>query len=470
MKNLLKGLLVFTILYLGGCTQKDQIESPIGEDSETRELFVATDGNDENTGSFEEPFESIQTAINQSEAGTVIHIRKGTYYNGFELVNSGEKDKPITIKNYKDEKVIISGERKTMDEDTALIVIEDQNHIKIQGMTIQNLSTNSSDLAVMGIYVTGNSTDIVIEQNHVQNIETLAEDGNAHGIAVYGTEKMKDIVIQDNIVENLKLGASEALVLNGNIDGFNISGNIVRNNDNIGIDLIGHEGIAEDSKQDYVRNGTIENNTVYNNSSFGNPAYGEEYSAGGIYIDGAKKIMVRANTIYKNDIGIEATSEHEGQYAENITLTENIIYKNHYTGISLGGYDEERGGTRKSLIEANILYQNDEKNLYGGQLLLQDDVSDVDISKNILTPNENGLLVVNPFETNQNNRLNRNIYDTTTLSTWIWKQQEYSALTSFQTITNQDNESHYLKVKYQNPSEGNFKINNQDELNNFFAQ
>lgn len=470
MKNLIKGLMVFTILYLGGCTQQDQMGSPLGEDSETRELFVATDGNDENSGSFEEPFESIQTAIDQSEPGTVIHIREGTYYNGFELSNSGEKDKPITIKNYKDEKVIISGERKTMDEDTALIVIENQNHIKIQGMTIQNLSTNSSDFAVMGIYVTGNSTDIVIEQNLVQYIETLAEGGNAHGIAVYGTEKMKNIVIQDNIVENLKLGASEALVLNGNIDGFNISGNIVRNNDNIGIDLIGHEGIAEDSEQDYVRNGTIENNTVYNNSSFGNPAYGEDYSAGGIYIDGAKNIIVRANTLYKNDIGIEATSEHEGQYAENITLTENIIYKNHYSGISLGGYDEERGGTRKSLIEANILYQNDAKNLYGGQLLLQDDVSDVDISKNILTPNKNGLLVINPFATNQNNRLNHNIYDTSTLNIWVWKEQEYSDLSDFQTVTNQDTESHYMNVKFQNPSEGNFKINNHVELDKLLTR
>lgn len=38
---------------------------------------------------------------------------------------------------------------------------------------------------------------------------------------------MKDIRIEDNTVEKLTLGASEAVVLNGNIDGFTVAGNVV---------------------------------------------------------------------------------------------------------------------------------------------------------------------------------------------------------------------------------------------------
>lgn len=45
-------------------------------------------------------------------------------------------------------------------------------------------------------------------------------------------------------------GVSEVVVLNGNIDGFIIFGNVVCNNNNIGIDFIGYEGIVD--KNDYV--------------------------------------------------------------------------------------------------------------------------------------------------------------------------------------------------------------------------
>lgn len=144
----------------------------------------------------------------------------------------------------------------------------------------------------------------------MQRIETHADDGNAHGIAIYGTDTVKDINVVNNTLEDLKLGLSESLVLNGNIDGFKVENNIVRRSDNIGIDLIGYEGVSHDEKMDYVRNGIVKNNIVYEISSYGNPAYGEDYSAGGIYVDGGKNITIEKNTVYKSDIGIEATSEH----------------------------------------------------------------------------------------------------------------------------------------------------------------
>lgn len=90
----------------------------------------------------------------------------------------------------------------------------------------------------MGIYVTGSSSHITLENNHVRRIETHADDGNGHGIAIYGTGPMKEINIFNNIVEDLKLGSSESLVLNGNIDGFKVENNLVRRSDNIGIDRL----------------------------------------------------------------------------------------------------------------------------------------------------------------------------------------------------------------------------------------
>lgn len=307
-------------------------------------------------------------------------IREGTYHETLDVRESGSAEKPITFQNYENEKVVISGESvKDAEYETPLIQIHNQQYITISGLTIQDLSVSSEEATAMGIYVSGSSSHITIKNNHVRDIKTTADDGNAHGIAVYGSGSMKDIKIEDNTVEKLTLGASEAVVLNGNIDGFTVRGNVVRDNNNIGIDLIGYEGTA--AQNDFVRNGIVENNTVYDNSTYGNPAYGDDYSAGGIYVDGGQSIDIKENTVYGNDIGIEATSEHKGKYADDIQITDNKVYENAYTGISIGGYDQKRGGTSHSVIAHNIIYRNDTKGLDGGQLLLQYDTKNNTIEK-----------------------------------------------------------------------------------------
>ncbi|MBS4161264.1 DUF1565 domain-containing protein, partial [Klebsiella pneumoniae] len=293
-------------------------------------LYVSPDGNDQNDGTKEKPFRTLAHAANQAVAGTTVLIREGTYKETLDVKHSGTDKKPIVFRNYENEKVVISGESVADAEyETPLIHIHNKHDITISGLTIQDLSVSSEEATAMGIYVSGSSSHITIKNNHVRDIKTTADDGNAHGIAVYGTGSMKDIKIEDNTVEKLTLGASEAVVLNGNIDGFTISGNVVRDNNNIGIDLIGYEGTADQS--DFVRNGAVENNTVYHNSTYGNPAYGDDYSAGGIYVDGGQNIDIKKNTVYGNDIGIEATSEHKGKYADDIQITGNTVYENAYT-------------------------------------------------------------------------------------------------------------------------------------------
>lgn len=167
----------------------------------------------------------------------------------------------------------------------------------------------------------------------------------------------------------MKLGASETLVLNGNVSNFKVTHNIVRRNDNIGIDVIGFEGVSPDEAFDQARNGIISNNTVYQISSYGNPAYGNQYAADGIYVDGGKEIIIEKIRTYKNDIGIEAASEHAGKFTSSITIRKNTIYENRSAGIAIGGYDRKRGSTINSIITDNILYKNDTKYQDGGQLL-----------------------------------------------------------------------------------------------------
>ncbi|MFD1906737.1 hypothetical protein ACFSQ7_26155 [Paenibacillus rhizoplanae] len=94
--------------------------------------------------------------------------------------------------------------------------------------------------------------DLSVLNNRIHSIANTATpegDGltgrDAHGIAVYGTEAkeaLQGLIIDGNEVYDLVLGSSEALVVNGNVDTFEITNNIVHDSDNIGIDLIGYEG------------------------------------------------------------------------------------------------------------------------------------------------------------------------------------------------------------------------------------
>ncbi|WP_431808914.1 right-handed parallel beta-helix repeat-containing protein [Lysinibacillus sphaericus] len=431
------------------------------EDKQDQVIYVATNGHDDNVGTKSKPFRTLKKAALEASAGTTVLIRKGNYHEKLVVKHSGTKSKPITFKAYNKEKVVLSGkDLKDVEEDVALVVINNKNYVTISGLTIQDLSTDLAGETIMGIYVTGSSSHITLDNNHVQRIETHADDGNGHGIAIYGTGTMKDINISNNTLEDLKLGASESLVLNGNIDVFKVENNIVRRSDNIGIDLIGYEGISNDKKEDFVRNGIVKNNIVYEISSYGNPAYGKDYAAGGIYVDGGKNITIEKNTVYKSDIGIEATSEHAKKYADNIKIINNIIYENFYTGISIGGYDEDRGGTINSTISQNILYRNDTKGLDGGQLLLQYDTKNNVIERNVLTAGPSRIFISNYFTANQKNKLQKNVFHKEKGETgiWIWKEKEYTSFPKFQKASKSDEKSSYIDPKYQNANKYDFRL------------
>lgn len=70
----------------------------------------ASDGDDNNDGlSLETPFRTIQKAADILNAGDNCYIRGGTYRESITVKNDGVDGQPITITNYNDEQVIITG-------------------------------------------------------------------------------------------------------------------------------------------------------------------------------------------------------------------------------------------------------------------------------------------------------------------------------------------------------------------------
>ena len=435
-----------------------------GQATPKNELYVSSTGDDTNVGSKKEPLKTIQKAVDLAKPGTTVYVRKGIYNEQVVIRKSGEKNAPIVIKAYPKEKAIIDGKGLKVSWDyQGLVSIHDKSYVTIDGLEIRNYKTAQEDVVPIGISVSGSGKGIRILRNHIHHIETYHKNGNAHGIAVYGTkapQAIEDITISGNKLEEMKLGASETLVLNGNVSNFQVTNNTLRRNDNIGIDMIGFEEVSPDEKFDQARNGIISNNKVYEISSYGNPAYGNQYAAGGIYVDGGKDIVIEKNRVYKNDIGIEAASEHKGKVTSSITIQKNSIYENRSAGIAIGGYDSQRGSTVNSKITENVLYKNDTKYQDGGQILLQSHTKNNRIEKNILVAGDSNLLISNPFKQNEGNIIDHNVYylnggeDETR---WIWKTEDITGFSAYKKKSLQDKNSMFQKPQFVDESKRDFR-------------
>src|SRR5207237_1062751 len=283
-------------------------------------FYVSTTGSDSNPGTLSSPWRTIQHAANSVQAGDAVYVRGGAYNESVNISVSGSATAgPITFKTFPGEQGIIDG--TGLVPSTAgtqgLINIVNQSYISIQGLEIRNYQTSSASATPAGIWVSGSGSNIQLLNNLVHNVVTTSEStGSAFGIAVYGTSapaSLDSVTISGNQVYNLRTGTSESVNVDGNVTNFVITNNVIHDNDNIGIDVIGFEGVSPDPAYDYARNGTVAGNTIYNISAINNPGEGNQYDANGIYVDGGSQVVIERNLIHNVDIGIEMASEHRGR-------------------------------------------------------------------------------------------------------------------------------------------------------------
>jgi len=259
-------------------------------------------------------------------------------------------------------------------------------------LELAGLKTDQQGVVPVGILVTGASHDIELADLDIHHIETLyphKEGGDAHGLAVYGNQPVEPIhnLLIDRIrIHDCKLGSSESMVLNGNVAGFTVQNCEIHDNNNIGIDFIGHERTCPSAALDQARNGVCRSNLVYNITSKGNPAYGNDRSADGIYVDGGKDILIEHNTVTNCDIGIEITSEHRNCDASDVIVRDNSVSQSFQAGIMMGGYSAGRGSATRITVENNILTENDRARWNMGELAFQWHVSQSKIIGNTFYP------------------------------------------------------------------------------------
>jgi hypothetical protein len=407
--------------------------------------YVSISGNDANPGTLAAPWRHIQYAMDRIGAGSTVNVLTGVYNEYVTFKNSGSSGNYVVLQNYTGNTPVIDGTGLPISGEVGLVTIANKQYVKLVGFEIRNLKAGGVSSAFpQGVSIRGNGAFIEVRNNKVHDIENSCRRCGAHGIAVYGRDpsaSIHDLIIDGNEVYNGKFGWSESMVLNGNVEFFTVSNNIVHDNDNIGIDFIGYEGENPDPALDRARDGTVVGNLVYNINSYGNPAYGNERSAGGIYVDGGTRIVVERNIVHHSNLGVELASEHSGRNTSFITLRNNFFYNNTQTGIAMGGYDTKRGSTENCVIVNNTLYNNYTQGDWGAELYIQFDTRNNLIKNNIIFANSSRRFIESWSAVMTANVVGRNLYFATgsgSNGTWIWKGVTYTTFAAYQSGSGND--------------------------------
>lgn len=326
--------------------------------------YVSPTGNNSNAGTLAMPWQTIQYGLNQLSTNDTLNVFTGTFTEKISIPASN-----IYLRNYLANTPVIDATGITTQD--AIIAMSNKSNVTISGFELKNNIQNGAQ----GILIDGSGANITVENCKIHDIHFSSNvsapvnaSTNAQGIIVYGTNgttAITNLKIQNNQLYDCRLGYSEGIAVNGNVNGFEVTGNTVYNLTNIGIDLIGHEGTCSNPSNDQARNGLVKNNIVHHCLS----AYA---TSGGIYIDGGKDITVENNISYHNGYGIEVGCENVGKTTDAIIIRNNIFYDNEICAVALGGfaYPSGSGKVINSSIRNNTCYFNDYSNSGNGELYL----------------------------------------------------------------------------------------------------
>jgi parallel beta-helix repeat protein len=440
-------------------------------------VFVASTGDDRGPGTMTQPWRTLQHAANLAVAGQTVNVRSGTYHEVLTISHSGSSTKgPIIFQSFPGEHAILDGTGQKLQngEQRGLIAIHGSSNLTISNLELRNYRSNSVNSDPAGISIDGSGQSIKLLKNHIHDIETTAKGSSctsgsgstadAFGIVVYGDEStlpITNLVIDGNEVDDLRTGCSEALTINGNVANFSVTRNQVHDNDNIGIDIIGFEGVAPNPKSDQPRQGLVAGNHVFNISVESNPGYpAGDFSADGIYVDGGNNITVERNIIDHSDIGIEVASEARDHTSSQVILRNNLVFHNKSAGMSVGGYASDVGGSDHVTIVNNTLYENDTHQTGSGEFQVQQHATTTVFSNNIVEGGPQGLLV-NSFVRTVAPKLDYNLYDVASAKiepSWIYGGATSTTLASYRASSKQEVHSQFAPPGFINASGNDFSL------------
>ena len=289
-------------------------------------FYVSTTGDDAGPGSLEQPWRTIQHALDTLTLGQTALVREGTYSENLRVTLDGTPNKPITISRFGSEQVILRpaggpDNSYPVEIDSAsyfrlhgfvienaigpssadVVVEDDSHHIEISGNEIRNSSDqgifserSTHDVQILGNAIHDNGPS-PIHQSHgiyLEGVDQLLannviyDNPYGYGIHVYPSAD-RVLIVHNTIVGNgdiqtssggIMLGANEVATVSNT----KVVNNVIAFSASMGIRSFFPEWVVQP-----------EGNEAYSNVGFGNPGGdfstwqggGIDYSYGNIVSD-----------------------------------------------------------------------------------------------------------------------------------------------------------------------------------------
>jgi hypothetical protein len=160
-------------------------------------------------------------------------------------------------------------------------------------------------------------------------------------------------------------------------------------------------------------------------------------------------VTFERNTLYGNDLNIEAASEISGQVASNVIIRNNLVYAGNSNGISVGGYAKSgTGGSSNITIVNNSLYDNDTQKTGSGEFQIQYRATGIVFENNIVYAGAQGLFI-HGFTSGDTVTSNYNdFYTTSATTTFELNAKTYTSFASYQSGSGQDKNSVFANPDY----------------------
>ncbi len=291
-----------------------------------------TNGDDNNTGTFDDPWRTIQKAANSINAGDIVYVRNGTYYEEVSILNKHGTDTAwITFSPYNNEEVIVDGRNIPNRWNRSIFKITNSSHIHITGFNVYNS-------ARCGFWINALADWIRIDNNTIFNCSS-----NGIYTETSASYTITNLSFHHNIVDNVNNnwsgdgGDTSEGVSFRNVQYFDIGYNQ--------ISRCGKECIDAKNGSAY---GEIHHNMINTSSVPG--GYNENYNHVGIYCDAFNErnhhINISNNYVYGNHgYGIAVGVEKPTGSLDNVSIYNNIVNITWVSakGISIGNFGEIQG-------------------------------------------------------------------------------------------------------------------------------
>jgi hypothetical protein len=157
-------------------------------------------------------------------------------------------------------------------------------------------------------------------------------------------------------------------------------------------------------------------------------------------------------------------SEHKNRATSYITARNNLIYRCHTAGVSIGGYDPQRGHTDHCTVVNNTLYDNDTSATGSGEFQMQWNMADDIFENNVVYAGSRCLIAVNKSKVDKNQppaTIDHNLYycDAEAKgSKWVEESDNIAGFDKYVQSSGNDAHSTFSNPRFVDAAKGDFHL------------